>query len=88
MITSKEELEFLYREVIKSVPQWVLIMGLCEHMWCHQGIEAIASTLGSPLEVEYMWMEWGHGIRLCTLIEYNPLLPTTISVVSGRIGQE
>lgn len=58
LIFSKEDPEFIC-EVLKSIPQWILLTRLKNYM---REKEAIANTLGVPLEVRYYHFKLGHDV--------------------------
>lgn len=52
MIISCDPPKKLMKESFESIPQWVLLTRLKETMWSKVGLEAIISTMGTPLEAE------------------------------------
>lgn len=57
-------------------------------MWCKEGIEAIISTMGVPLEAEYIAIPWGHTLRACVMMDFAEELLAAIPVIVSRAGQE
>lgn len=64
-------LEELYNENLSTLPQWVLITGITKTTWSKGGVDAFISTLGVPLEAEYLWSSWGHALHALVMLEYT-----------------
>lgn len=61
-------------------------------MWCKEVVDAIISTLGVPLEAEYISSPWGHTLRACVhacvMLDFTNKLLVTILVNAVRASVE
>lgn len=50
VIVSRRSPEELHKEKFEKLPQWALFTRLKEVVWSKEGVEAVISTMGVPLE--------------------------------------
>lgn len=58
----QEELELVHIEDLKSIPQWVLLIGLNDYVWNKEAVVTITNNLSVRLEVRYLKTEWDQSL--------------------------